>query len=109
MSDFDTIFQVNAEIRDDDNRPHFQRKVAVFDEISCEIALFEADNQVDEYMEQFRARFQDVSMFEALRDIYRGLFRKALRDFWDEARAKLRKQGHGEEYGYETGDDDGNV
>src|SRR5208282_4369364 len=50
MSDVETLFQINAEIRDDPNRPSLTREVNVNDVVDVEIALYEADALVDTYM-----------------------------------------------------------
>ena len=113
MSDFDTAFQVNAEIRDDPIRPTFAREIHVFDEVDVEIALYEADHQVDEYMEQFRARFSNPEMFEELVKIYRGKFRVHLKEFISDAREIMKPKdttwGTQGDDGYHKDDDDGNI
>jgi hypothetical protein len=116
MSDFDIAFQVNAEIRDDPKRPVFARAIHVFDEVDCEIALYEADHQIDEYMEQFRARFSDQVLFEDLVKVYRGKFRVELKNFISAAREVMEAAGKGpnvtwgsDDDGYHKDDDDGNI
>jgi hypothetical protein len=116
MSDFDTAFQVNAEIRNDPNRPSFTREIQVFDEVDVEIALYEADHQVDEYMEQFRARFSDQKMFEDMVGVYRGKFRVELKKFISAAQEAMKAAGKGPrdvtwgtDDGYHKDDDDGNI
>jgi|SRR5271157_1556824 len=109
MSDIFTIFQVNKEIREDKNRPVFAREIRVFDEVDYEIALYEADHQIDGYMEKFRSRFNNPKTFEALVDVYRMKFRDQIKNFADAARDYFKRAGLDNEYGYEHGDDDGNV
>jgi hypothetical protein len=120
MSDLDRtdvteILQVNAEIRNDSNRPSLVREIHVFDEVDCEIVLYEADHQVDEYMEKFRTRFSNPQMFEELVKVYRGKFREDIREFISTAREALKAAGHGPkdttwgDDGYHKDDDDGNI
>src|SRR5579863_465794 len=101
MSDITTIFQVNREIREDKNRPVFAREIKVFDEVDSEIALYEADHQIDEYMEKFRSRFNDPKVFETLVDLYRVKYRREIKGFADAARDLFRESGLDREYGYE--------
>lgn len=103
MSDFDEVFRVNKEIREDPDRPCFAGTFDLHDEVSCELALFEADQLVDSYLEQFRARFKDPSMFESLCMTYRKKFRENLRTFMREAK-EIQSN-----YGYNSEDEDGNV
>lgn len=109
MSDIATVFQVNSEIREDANRPVFSREIRVFDEVDCEVALYEADHQIDDYMEKFRTRFTRPQVFEALVDVYRIKFREEIKAFWDSARKTFKAADRNKEYGYEDGDEDGNV
>src|SRR5271157_1000371 len=106
MSDIFTIFQVNKEIREDKNRPVFAREIKVFDEVDSEIALYEADHQIDGYMEKFRSRFNNPKLFEALVDIYRMKYRGEIKAFADAARELFKEAGMHREYGYEDDDDD---
>jgi hypothetical protein len=115
-TDVTTFFQVNAEVRDDPNRPTFARQIHVFDEVDCEIALYEADDQIDKYMEQFRARFSDPAFFEKLVEVYRGKFRLRVKEFISTAQEAMKAAGHGPkditwsgEDGYHKDDDDGNI
>jgi len=114
-TDVTTFFQVNAEVRDDPNRPTFARQIHVFDEVDCEIALYEADNQVDEYMEQFRSRFKDPDFFDRLVTVYRGKFRGRIKEFISTSQEALKAAGKGPKDttwgndGYHKDDDDGNV
>lgn len=103
MSDFDEVFRVNKEIREDPNRPSFAGTFDLHDEVSCELALFEADQLVDSYLEQFRSRFKDPKMFEDLCQVYRKKFRANLRTFMREAKEIQ------DTYGYSAEDEDGNV
>jgi hypothetical protein len=109
MSDVTAIFQVNKEIREDENRPVFAREIKVFDEVDYEIALYEADHQIDDYMEKFRSRFNNPETFEALVGVYRLKFRGEIKAFADAAQKFFKEAGLDKEYGYESGDDDGNV
>jgi hypothetical protein len=114
-TDVTTFFQVNAEVRDDPNRPTFARLIHVFDEVDCEIALYEADNQVDEYMEKFRTRFHDPDFFDRLVKVYRGKFRARIKDFISTSQEALKAAGKGPkdttwgDDGYHKDDEDGNV
>jgi hypothetical protein len=108
------VLQVNVEIQGDPGRPTFAREIDVFDEVDCEIAMLEADNQVDEYMEKFRARFSDPEVFENFVMVYRIKFRGEIKVLIDAAREIMEAAGkgpkditRGEEY--HKDDDDGNV
>ncbi len=79
MSDFDTVVRVNAEVRDDPKKPVFARQIKAFDEVDCEIALYEADHEIDTYMEQYRARFDDPKTFEDLVAVYRIRYREGIK------------------------------
>jgi len=103
VSDFDEVFRVNKEIREDPNRPYFTGTFDLQDEISCELALFEADQMVDSYLEKFRTRFKDPKMFEDLCQVYRKKFRTNLREFQRQSREII------DQYGYHKEDEDGNV
>lgn len=113
--DVTMFFQVNAEVRDDPNRPTFARQIHVFDEVDCEIALYEADHLVDEYMEKFRIRFHDPDFFERLVTVYRGKFREHIKAFITTTQEALKAAGKGPKDttwgngGYHKDDDDGNV
>ena len=113
MSDIDTVFQVNREIRDDPNKPVYTGPVDLQDEVSCELALYEADEITDTYLERFRPRFKDPDLFEGFCMAYRVKFRGEVRKFIEEARqtqeATKRDTAWGADGGYESGDDDGNV
>ncbi len=112
MSDLKSYIEVNKEIRGDPNRPIFAREIKVFDEVDCEIALYEADLQVDEYMEKFRARFTDPEMFESLCSTYRTKYRKEIMGFMVTSRDFMKEAGldkKGEYDGYNEEDEDGNV
>jgi hypothetical protein len=117
-TDLIEVLQVNAEVRNDPNRPTFAREIQAFDEIDCEIALYEADHLVDEYMEQYRARFSNPEMFEEFVKVYRGKFREDIKEFISTAREALKAAGHGPkdttswgwgDDGYHKEDDDGGV
>jgi ribosomal protein S17E len=113
--DVTMFFQVNAEVRDDPDRPTFARTIRVFDEVDCEIALYEADDIVDKYMEKFRDRFHDPDFFERLVKVYRGKFRGKIKEFITTSREAMKEAGHGPkdttwgDDGYHKDDDDGNV
>ncbi len=113
MSDFDTVLQVNREIRDDPNRPVFTGTIDLQDEVAAKLAMFEADEITDTYLERFRSRFKDPDLFEGFCMAYRVKFRGEIRKFLEEARqtqeATKRDTTWGDEGGYESGDDDGNV
>jgi hypothetical protein len=114
-TDVTTFFQVNAEVRDDPNRPTFARQIHVFDEVDCEIALYEADAQIDAYMEKFRIRFVDPDFFERLVQVYRGKFRARIKDFITTSQEAMKAAGKGPkdttwgDDGYHKDDDDGNI
>src|SRR5271157_895881 len=93
MSDLKSYIEVNKEIRNDPNRPVFAREIKVFDEVDCEIALYEADHQVDEYMEKFRTRFQDPEMFESLCSVYRVKYRREIMGFMETSRDFMKQAG----------------
>jgi len=59
MSDFDLILRISEEIKADQNKPVLEQQINPLDEVAVALLYLEADNLVETYMQQYRAKYAD--------------------------------------------------
>jgi len=92
LADLATLLKVNEEVSRDPNRPRV-KQVNILDDVDVELTYLEMDNMVEMYFEQYRDRFRDVKIFEALRETHRVKFREYVASMVIWGREQHRKMG----------------
>jgi len=93
VGDFDLVLRINEEIKADKDKPVLQQDLYSLDDVEVELLCLEADDLVDKYMQQYRAKyagqFERPEIFDALVEEYRKLMRRNVREFIAAARELL--------------------